>query len=56
MAEQSQATGAEEWVENWTKWQLFLGEGENRVTLYPHTQLSLANMVGMSSALYNEFL
>ena len=32
-------------MENWTKWQLYLGEGENRVTLYPHMQLSIANMV-----------
>ena len=47
VAEQSKAPGVEEWVENWTKWQLFLGEGEDRVTIFPQTQASLAHMVNI---------
>merc|ERR1712123_413888 len=32
------------WVENWTKWRLYLGEGEDMVTVYPHQQISVQHM------------
>merc|ERR1712106_1183843 len=32
------------WVENWTKWRLYLGEGEDMVTVYPHQQMSVQHM------------
>merc|ERR1711872_669824 len=44
VSNKSKASGVEEWVENWTKWQVYLGQGEKRITIYPHTQTSLAHM------------
>jgi len=44
ISQHSEAPGEVEWVENWTKWQLYLGDGENKVTVYPFTQMSIANM------------
>ena len=35
------------WVENWTKWRLYLGEGEDRVVVGPHQQVSIQYMVGL---------
>ena len=40
----------EYWVENWTKWRLYLGQGEDRVVVYPHQQVSIHKMVGWYTA------
>ena len=46
IAESSESNPDEEFLENWTKWRLYLSvEPGNTVTVYPNTRLSLANMV-----------
>merc|ERR1719507_914703 len=45
IAESSEANPDEEFLENWTKWRLYLSvEPGKTVTVYPNTRLSLANM------------
>ena len=47
IAESSESNPDQEFLENWTKWRLYLSvEPGNTVTVYPNTRLSLANMVG----------
>ena len=43
VSNKSKASGVEEWVENWTKWRLHLGE--DMVTVFPHQQMSMDKMV-----------
>ena len=47
IAESSESNPDEEFLENWTKWRLYLEPAKpgNTVTVYPNTRLSLANMV-----------
>ena len=46
IAESSDTNPGEEFLENWTKWRLFLSVGPAKtVTVYPNTRLSLANLV-----------
>ena len=46
IAESSETNQDEDFLENWTKWRLFLSVGPaNTVTVYPNSRLSLANLV-----------
>merc|ERR1711874_267029 len=45
ITESSESNPDEEFLENWTKWRLYLSEEPgNTATVYPNTRLSLANM------------
>ena len=37
----------EYWVENWTKWRLYLGK--DMVTVHPHQQMSMEQMVNTTN-------
>ena len=53
IAESSNPNYGEECLENWLKWRLYLSSSaDQRLTVYPNTRVSLANLVRLLQETY----